>query len=78
MTRFVCWRSGVVVAVLSVKVHISVKGWLRNMTCNGRKYRTEIAGRLVKADFEGRDSIVWHDVYYVIWDGWWWVRGSPS
>ena len=48
------WCSG----VLLVKVIISAKAWLKIMTCHGRKYRTEIAGGLVKAGFEGQDSMV--------------------
>ncbi len=66
MTSLVCWRLCVEVALLLVKVLINIKAWLRNMTCNSRKYRTEIAGRLVKAGFEGRDFKVSHDVQYVI------------
>ena len=47
------WCSG----VLLVKVLISAKAWLKTMTCHGRKYRTEIAGRLIEADFEAKNSM---------------------
>ena len=50
MIRFVPGRFGVAIDVLLGKVPISVKGWSRNTTCNGRKYRTEKAGSIVTAD----------------------------